>query len=135
MFFISREEAGTILRDYGINAGIRALTELQRYHYEQDDPDSREVRLIVHDHEHSDKTSPRMQCKRSTAYGGLLSLIRFCCHCWQQPQHRSSTAAKNVTVPLIRLTGMRSLALWIRPRCSLVSGMPLKRNTWSQNLE
>ena len=47
MFLISREEAGAILRDYGITAGIRALTELQRYHYEQDDPDSREVRLIV----------------------------------------------------------------------------------------
>lgn len=45
MFLISREEAGAILRDYGITAGIRALTELQRYHYEQDDPDSREVRL------------------------------------------------------------------------------------------
>ena len=51
------------------------------------------------------------------------------------PQHRSSTAAKKVTVPLIRLTGIRSLALWIKPRCSLERGMPLKRKTWSQNLE
>ncbi len=47
MFQISRNEIASILQDYTIISKIKAFTELQRYHYEWDDPDSQEVRLIV----------------------------------------------------------------------------------------
>ncbi len=47
MFQISPEEVASILQDYGITAGIKSLSELQRYYYEQEDPASKEVRLIV----------------------------------------------------------------------------------------
>lgn len=47
MFTIERRDVETVLRDYGIAAEIREITELQRYHYERYDPESREVRLIV----------------------------------------------------------------------------------------
>lgn len=47
MFTITADDIKTILRDYHINAACSSYTELQRYHYEEDDPSSREVRLIV----------------------------------------------------------------------------------------
>ena len=47
MFAVTVDDIKTILRDYHINAGCSSFTELQRYHYEEDDPTSRQVRLIV----------------------------------------------------------------------------------------
>lgn len=47
MFSISKMELSPILKDFGISSEIIDLSELQRYHYEEDDPASREVRLIV----------------------------------------------------------------------------------------
>lgn len=47
MFTIEHRDVETVLRDYGIPAALREITELQRYHYERYDPDSKEVRLIV----------------------------------------------------------------------------------------
>lgn len=47
MFRITHEDLATILQDYGIEAKINNFYELQRYHYERDDPNSKEVRLIA----------------------------------------------------------------------------------------
>lgn len=47
MFYITHEDIASILQDYGIEAKLNNFYELQRYHYECDDPDSKEVRLIV----------------------------------------------------------------------------------------
>ena len=47
MFSITHEDVASILRDYGITTEINNISELQRYHYERDDPNSKEVRLIV----------------------------------------------------------------------------------------
>jgi len=47
MFKITCEDIASILQDYGIVGRIRNFFELQRYHYERNDPNSREVRLIV----------------------------------------------------------------------------------------
>lgn len=47
MFNISNENIEYILQDYNIFAEIRSVSELQRYHYERNDPNSKEVRLIV----------------------------------------------------------------------------------------
>ena len=47
MFNITIENVESILRDYHIVAEIRSVSELQRYHYERNDPNSKEVRLIV----------------------------------------------------------------------------------------
>ncbi len=47
MFMITENDINTILGDYHIDAECSSFTELQRYHYEKDDPESREVRLIV----------------------------------------------------------------------------------------
>ena len=47
MFTISKEILSPILADFGIFAQIADFTELQRYHYEKEDPASKEVRLIV----------------------------------------------------------------------------------------
>jgi len=47
MFMITDNDINTILRDYHIDAECSSFTELQRYHYEKDDPESREVRLII----------------------------------------------------------------------------------------
>ena len=47
MFAVTVGDIKTILRDYHISAGCSSFTELQRYHYEEDDPTSRQVRLIV----------------------------------------------------------------------------------------
>lgn len=47
MFKVSRQDIETILQDYNIVGKIRNVSELQRYHYERNNPDSKEVRLIV----------------------------------------------------------------------------------------
>ena len=47
MFTVSDRDIDIILADYGIMAECLSFTELQRYRYEEQDPESREVRLIV----------------------------------------------------------------------------------------
>lgn len=47
MFNITQDDASLILHDYEIASKIESISELQRYHYERDDPGSKYVRLIV----------------------------------------------------------------------------------------
>ena len=47
MFCPNITDIETVLHDYHIKAKVKSFSEIQRYHYEQDDPDSKEVRLIV----------------------------------------------------------------------------------------
>ncbi len=47
MFAVTKEDISRILNDFGIFLGVTAFSELQRYHYEEDDPASKEVRLII----------------------------------------------------------------------------------------
>ena len=47
MFTVSEKDIRPILRDYGIRAGDFTFRELERYRYEEEDPASRQVRLIV----------------------------------------------------------------------------------------
>lgn len=47
MFTVTNEDIAVVLRDFSLPAELISFTELQRYHYEQDDPDSKQVRLIV----------------------------------------------------------------------------------------
>lgn len=47
MFTVTEREIDPILRDFGIQADCAKLHELERYHYEKEDPSSTELRLIV----------------------------------------------------------------------------------------
>lgn len=47
MFEITMNDINEIRRDYGICSKAISFTELERYHYERNDPKSKEVRLIV----------------------------------------------------------------------------------------
>lgn len=47
MFDVDKETISFVLRDYNIQSGILNISELQRYHYEKDNPDTKEVRLIM----------------------------------------------------------------------------------------
>ena len=47
MFTVSADTVNVILRDYGIGGRCTSVVELRRYHYEKNDPASKEVRLIV----------------------------------------------------------------------------------------
>ena len=47
MLTISREKLTEILNDFNIHSEIVSISELQRSHYEEKDPASKEVRLIV----------------------------------------------------------------------------------------
>ena len=47
MFCPNIADIETVLKDYCIKAKIKSISEIQRYYYEQDYPDSKEVRLIV----------------------------------------------------------------------------------------
>lgn len=47
MFEVTCSDIQSISRDYHILSHIDHFEELQRYHYERDDPSSREVRLII----------------------------------------------------------------------------------------
>lgn len=47
MFEVSIADVNAILKDYAFSAVATHVTELQRYHYEKADPNSKEVRLII----------------------------------------------------------------------------------------
>ena len=47
MFTITEKDIRAVLHDYGIQAGCLSFTELERYDYEREDPDSGQVRVIV----------------------------------------------------------------------------------------
>lgn len=47
IFTIKITDIDRVLHDYGISTSCSSFTELERYHYEEDNPDSKEVRLIV----------------------------------------------------------------------------------------
>ena len=47
MFTITDSDIRMVLHDYGIPAGDFTFAELERYHYEEEDPESGQVRLIV----------------------------------------------------------------------------------------
>lgn len=47
MFTPSLNNINTVLRDYGFQSECLSFAELERYHYEEDDPESRQVRVIV----------------------------------------------------------------------------------------
>lgn len=47
MFCIREHEVEKILREYGVTAPVREITELQRYDFEWKGPDAKEVRLIL----------------------------------------------------------------------------------------
>ena len=47
MFTITKEDISYILDDFGITLKVIDYTELERYHYEKDNPASKEVRLII----------------------------------------------------------------------------------------
>ena len=47
MLTISNERLTEILNDFNINSEIITVSELQRYNYEEDDPASKHVRLII----------------------------------------------------------------------------------------
>ena len=47
MFTITDRDICTVLHDYGIQTEGISFVELERYHYEEEDPESRQVRVIV----------------------------------------------------------------------------------------
>lgn len=47
MLIVDRSDIDTILKDFGSFGEVEYVSELERYHYEQHDPHSKEVRLIV----------------------------------------------------------------------------------------
>ena len=47
MFTVTKEDIALILKDFGIFSDIITFSELQRYHYEKNNPASQEVRLII----------------------------------------------------------------------------------------
>ncbi len=47
MFTVTKEDISLVLNDFGISSGVITFSELQRYHYEVNDPASKEVRLII----------------------------------------------------------------------------------------
>jgi hypothetical protein len=47
MFTITENDIQIVLLDYGIEGACTTFCELQRYHYEKDDPASKQVRLII----------------------------------------------------------------------------------------
>lgn len=47
MFTADREDVAAILRQFGICEAVSHTEELLRYHYERDNPDSKQVRLIL----------------------------------------------------------------------------------------
>lgn len=46
MFKVSPSDIQPILKDFGILSKVFSITELQRYYYEKNNPESKEVRLI-----------------------------------------------------------------------------------------
>ena len=47
MFLVNKQDISKICHDFGLPSEVIAFSELQRYHYENEDPASRQVRLIV----------------------------------------------------------------------------------------
>ncbi len=47
MFTVTEEDISRILNDFGIFLDVITFSELQRYYYEENDPASKEVRLII----------------------------------------------------------------------------------------
>lgn len=47
MFTITEKDILPVLRDFGIEGAVSSFCELQRYHYEKEDPSSKQVRLIL----------------------------------------------------------------------------------------
>lgn len=47
MFTVTKEDISSVLRDFGIISEVITFSELQRYHYEKNNPASKEVRLII----------------------------------------------------------------------------------------
>lgn len=47
MFTVTKEDISPILNDFNIFTDIISFSELQRYYYEENDPASKEVRLII----------------------------------------------------------------------------------------
>lgn len=47
MFKVDIFQLEEILTDFGIDTKVKSFIELQRYHYEKHDPQSKEVRLII----------------------------------------------------------------------------------------
>ena len=47
MFNVNCTDIEDILQDYNIDSGIKCISELQRYHYESENPGSKQVRLII----------------------------------------------------------------------------------------
>ena len=47
MFKVTETDIHQVLHDFGIQASSFTFEELERYHYEKDDPESRQVRLIT----------------------------------------------------------------------------------------
>lgn len=47
MFTVTREDISSILEDFDIASKVIGFAELERYHYEKDNPQSKEVRLII----------------------------------------------------------------------------------------
>lgn len=47
IFTVNLQDISRIAHDFGISSSVVAFSELQRYRYEEDDPASKEVRLIV----------------------------------------------------------------------------------------
>lgn len=47
MFTVTKEDIALILNDFGVFSDVIAFSELQRYHYEKNNPESKEVRLII----------------------------------------------------------------------------------------
>lgn len=47
MFEVFSADLELVLADFGFQNGLESFAELQRYHYEKGNPNSKEVRLIV----------------------------------------------------------------------------------------
>ncbi len=47
MFTVTKENLSSVLKDFGIISAVISFSELQRYYYEEKNPSSKEVRLII----------------------------------------------------------------------------------------
>lgn len=78
MFKISPSAVASILRDYDISERICNISELQRYHYERDNPNSKEVRLILKvDFEKSPSVVVRLKNEKNVTLELIESQSRF----------------------------------------------------------
>ncbi|MBO7659415.1 MAG: hypothetical protein J6T65_08915, partial [Clostridia bacterium] len=47
MFTLTDKDIENVIHDFGIAAALVSFKEIERYNYEEDDPDTKQVRLIV----------------------------------------------------------------------------------------